>query len=298
MARQLTPAQEAERSLITTYRKDIWNKFVMGLKNYQMISDGDKIAVCISGGKDSMLMAKLIQHLQKYSDKKFEAEYIVMDPGYNAENRKKIEDNAALLGIPIKIFEVNIFNYVAGLDKNPCYMCARMRRGHLYSYAQSLGCNKIALGHHFDDVIETILMGMIYGGQMQTMMPKLHSKNYEGMELIRPMYMVKEADILRWVAHNDLHFIRCACRFTESYENLENKGEVSKRQEVKQLIAQFRKTNPFIETNIFKSVYNVNLRTVIEYQYKGKRYNFLDTYDDYKSEPAEDGEEAGDEIFE
>ena len=298
MARQLTPAQEAERSLITTYRKDIWNKFVMGLKNYQMISDGDKIAVCISGGKDSMLMAKLIQHLQKYSDKKFEAEYIVMDPGYNAENRKKIEDNAALLGIPIKIFEVNIFNYVAGLDKNPCYMCARMRRGHLYSYAQSLGCNKIALGHHFDDVIETILMGMIYGGQIQTMMPKLHSKNYEGMELIRPMYMVKEADILRWVAHNDLHFIRCACRFTESYENLENKGEVSKRQEVKQLIAQFRKTNPFIETNIFKSVYNVNLRSVIEYQYKGKRYNFLDTYDDYKPEPAEDGEEAGDEIFE
>ncbi|MCB6615413.1 tRNA 2-thiocytidine biosynthesis TtcA family protein [Ruminococcus sp. 210702-SL.1.03] len=298
MARQLTPAQEAERSLITTYRKDIWNKFVMGLKNYQMISDGDKIAVCISGGKDSMLMAKLIQHLQKYSDKKFEAEYIVMDPGYNAENRKKIEDNAALLGIPIKIFEVNIFNYVAGLDKNPCYMCARMRRGHLYSYAQSLGCNKIALGHHFDDVIETILMGMIYGGQIQTMMPKLHSKNYEGMELIRPMYMVKEADILRWVAHNDLHFIRCACRFTERYENLENKGEVSKRQEVKQLIAQFRKTNPFIETNIFKSVYNVNLRTVIEYQYKGKRYNFLDTYDDYKPEPAEDGEEAGDEIFE
>lgn len=298
MARQLTPAQEAERSLITTYRKDIWNKFVMGLKNYQMISDGDKIAVCISGGKDSMLMAKLIQHLQKYSDKKFEAEYIVMDPGYNAENRKKIEDNAALLGIPIKIFEVNIFNYVAGLDKNPCYMCARMRRGHLYSYAQSLGCNKIALGHHFDDVIETILMGMIYGGQIQTMMPKLHSKNYEGMELIRPMYMVKEADILRWVAHNELHFIRCACRFTESYENLENKGEVSKRQEVKQLIAQFRKTNPFIETNIFKSVYNVNLRTVIEYQYKGKRYNFLDTYDDYKPEPAEDGEEAGDEIFE
>lgn len=298
MARQLTPAQEAERSLITTYRKDIWNKFVMGLKNYQMISDGDKIAVCISGGKDSMLMAKLIQHLQKYSDKKFEAEYIVMDPGYNAENRKKIEDNAAMLGIPIKIFEVNIFNYVAGLDKNPCYMCARMRRGHLYSYAQSLGCNKIALGHHFDDVIETILMGMIYGGQMQTMMPKLHSKNYEGMELIRPMYMVKEADILRWVAHNDLHFIRCACRFTESYENLENKGEVSKRQEVKQLIAQFRKTNPFIETNIFKSVYNVNLRTVIEYQYKGKRYNFLDTYDDYKPEPAEDDEEASDEIFE
>lgn len=289
MARQLTPAQEAERSLITTYRKDIWNKFILGLKRYDMIKDGDKIAVCISGGKDSMLMAKLIQHLQQYSDKKFEAEYIVMDPGYNEENRQKIIDNAALLEIPIKIFEVNIFNYVVKLDKNPCYMCARMRRGNLYKYAQSLGCNKIALGHHFDDVIETILMGMVYGGQVQTMMPKLHSKNFKGMELIRPMYMVKEADIIRWVQHNNLSFIRCACRFTESYEHLENKGEVSKRQEMKQLISVFRKTNPNIENNIFKSVYNVNLRTVIEYEYKGKRYNFLDTYDDYVwTEPTTD----------
>ncbi len=291
LARKLTPAQEAERSLITTYRKDIWNKFIMGLKNYRMISDGDKIAVCISGGKDSMLMAVLIKHLQMYSPTRFEAEYIVMDPGYNKENRQKIIDNAKLLDIPIKIFDVNIFNYVVKLEKNPCYMCARMRRGHLYSYAQSLGCNKIALGHHYDDVIETILMGMIYGGQVQTMMPKLHSKNFEGMELIRPMYMVKEADILRWVAHNDLHFIRCACRFTECYEDLENKGEVSKRQEVKELIAKFRTINPYIETNIFKSVYNVNLNTVIEYSYKGKRYNFLDTYDDYDAGTDYDDEE-------
>lgn len=290
MARQLTKAQEAERSLITTYRKDIWNKFVMGLKRYEMIKEGDRIAVCISGGKDSMLMAILIRHLQMYSDVKFEAEYIVMNPGYNAENRAKIIENAKLLEIPIKIFDVNIFNYVVKLEKNPCYMCARMRRGHLYSYAQSLGCNKIALGHHFDDVIETILMGMVYGGQVQTMMPKLHSKNFKGMELIRPMYMVKEADIIRWVRHNELEFIRCACRFTESYERLENKGEVSKRQEIKELIAKFRTINPYIETNIFKSVYNVNLNTVIEYQYKGKRYNFLDTYDD----PA-DWEEGGEE---
>lgn len=297
MARMLTAAQEAERSLITTYRKDIWNKFVMGLKRYEMIQDGDKIAVCISGGKDSMLMAKLIQHLQLYSNTRFEAEYIVMDPGYNAANRQRIIDNAKLLDIPIKIFDVNIFNYVVKLEKNPCYMCARMRRGHLYSYAQGLGCNKIALGHHFDDVIETILMGMVYGGQVQTMMPKLHSKNFKGMELIRPMYMVKEADILRWVAHNNLEFIRCACRFTESYEHLDNKGEVSKRQEIKQLIAQFRKTNPYIETNIFKSVYNVNLRTVIEYQYNGKRYNFLDTYDDYVWEDPKDGEDDDDAEF-
>ena len=245
-----------------------------------------------------MLMAKLFQELKKHNKFPFEVKFLVMDPGYSPENRQVIEENARKLKIPIEIFESDIFDAVYTIEKSPCYLCARMRRGHLYSYAQSLGCNKIALGHHFDDVIETILMGMIYGGQIQTMMPKLHSKNYEGMELIRPMYMVKEADILRWVAHNDLHFIRCACRFTESYENLENKGEVSKRQEVKQLIAQFRKTNPFIETNIFKSVYNVNLRTVIEYQYKGKRYNFLDTYDDYKPEPDEDGEEAGDEIFE
>lgn len=281
MARSLTESQLIERSIIKKFRKDIWNKFVMGIKEYKMINEGDRIAVCISGGKDSMLMAKCMQHLQKYSDVSFELEFLVMDPGYNEVNRQKIIDNAALMDIPIKMFETKIFNIVANQEHNPCYLCARMRRGHLYKNAQDLGCNKIALGHHFDDVIETILMGMIYGGQVQTMMPKLHSKNFMGMELIRPMYMVKEEHIRQWVNYNRLEFIQCACRFTEEYSKLENRGEASKRQEVKELIAKFRKTNPFIETNIFKSVYNVNLRTVIEYEYKGKRYNFLDSYDDY-----------------
>ena len=279
--RILTPQQEIERSIIKTYRIDIWNKFVMGVKRYKMINEGDKIAVCISGGKDSMLMAKCLQHLQKFSDVHFDLEYIVMNPGYNEENRQKIIDNCKLMGIPIKMFETRIFNIVYNQGKNPCYLCARMRRGYLYRNAKELGCNKIALGHHFDDVIETNLMGMIYGGQIQTMMPKLHSRNFKGMELIRPLYMVKEADIIRWVNYNHLEFIRCACRFTESYEKLEEKGEVSKRQEMKELIAKFRKTNPNIENNIFKSMYNVNLRTVMQYEYKGKKYNFMDTYDDF-----------------
>ncbi|MDE6150214.1 MAG: tRNA 2-thiocytidine biosynthesis protein TtcA [Ruminococcus sp.] len=281
MARVLQPYQEIERSIIKKYRKDIWNKFVMGIKEYKMISEGDKIAVCISGGKDSMLLAKCMEHLQKYSDMKFELEFVVMDPGYNPENRQKIIDNAQLMNIPIKMFEAKIFNYVVGLDKNPCYMCARMRRGNLYKFAQDLGCNKIALGHHYDDVIETILMGMIYGGQVQTMMPKLHSKNFKGMELIRPMYMVREKFIKDWARHNNLEFLQCACRFTEEYEKLENKGDLSKRQEIKALIHKLSQGNDFVETNIFKSVYNVNLNTVIEYVYKGKRYNFLDKYDEY-----------------
>lgn len=281
MSRVLQPYQEIERSIIKKFRKDIWNKFVMGIKEYKMISEGDKIAVCISGGKDSMLLAKCMEHLQRYSEMKFELEYIVMDPGYNPENRQKIIDNARLMNIPIKMFEARIFNYVAGLDKNPCYMCARMRRGNLYKFAQDLGCNKIALGHHFDDVIETILMGMIYGGQVQTMMPKLHSKNFKDMELIRPMYMVREKFIKDWVRYNNLEFLQCACRFTEEYEKLENKGDISKRQEIKELIHKLSQGNDFVETNIFKSVYNVNLNTVIEYVYKGKRYNFLDKYDEY-----------------
>lgn len=281
MARTLEPHQLIERSIIKKYRKDIWNKFIMGIKEYKMISEGDKIAVCISGGKDSMLMAKCLQHLQKYSDMHFDLEFLVMNPGYNDVNRQRIIDNAKLMDIPIRMFETKIFNIVANIDNNPCYLCARMRRGHLYKNAQDLGCNKIALGHHFDDVIETILMGMIYGGQVQTMMPKLHSKNFKGMELIRPMYMVKEEHIKDWVRYNNLEFIQCACRFTEEYSKLENKGELSKRQEIKELIAKLRKGNEFVETNIFKSVYNVNLRTVIEYEYKGKRHNFLDTYDDY-----------------
>lgn len=281
MARTLEPYQLIERSIIKKYRKDIWNKFVMGIKEYKMINDGDRIAVCISGGKDSMLMAKCLQHLQKYSDTHFELEFLVMNPGYNEVNRQKIIDNARLMNIPIHMFETRIFNIVAGVNNNPCYLCARMRRGHLYKNAQELGCNKIALGHHFDDVIETILMGMIYGGQVQTMMPKLHSKNFKGMELIRPLYMVREKHIKDWVRYNGLEFIQCACRFTEEYSKLENKGELSKRQEIKALIAKLAQGNEFVETNIFKSVYNVNLRTVIEYEYKGKRYNFLDTYDDY-----------------
>lgn len=281
MARTLEPYQLIERSIIKKYRKDIWNKFVMGIKEYKMINDGDRIAVCISGGKDSMLMAKCLQHLQKYSDTRFELEFLVMNPGYNEVNRQKIIDNARLMNIPIHMFETRIFNIVAGVNNNPCYLCARMRRGHLYKNAQELGCNKIALGHHFDDVIETILMGMIYGGQVQTMMPKLYSKNFKGMELIRPLYMVREKHIKDWVRYNGLEFIQCACRFTEEYSKLENKGELSKRQEIKALIAKLAQGNEFVETNIFKSVYNVNLRTVIEYEYKGKRYNFLDTYDDY-----------------
>lgn len=298
MARSLEPYQEIERSIIKKFRKDIWNKFVMGVKEYKMINEGDRIAVCISGGKDSMLMAKCMQHLQKYSDVHFELEFLVMDPGYNQVNRQKIIDNAKLMNIPIKMFETRIFNIVANQKSNPCYLCARMRRGHLYKNAQDLGCNKIALGHHFDDVIETILMGMIYGGQIQTMMPKLHSRNFKGMELIRPMYMVKEEHIKDWVRYNRLEFIRCACRFTEEYSKLPNRGDLSKRQEVKALIAKFRETNEFIETNIFKSVYNVNLRTVIEYEYKGKRHNFLDTYDDYDwdaEHPCEGAEDVEDQ---
>lgn len=294
MSRILTPQQKIERSIVTDFRRDIWNKFVMGYERYDMIKPGDKIAVCISGGKDSMLLAKCMQHLQKYQGMDVGLEFIVMNPGYSDANRQRIIDNAALMGIPIEMFETKVFDIAYNQKRNPCYLCARMRRGWLYKFAQDLGCNKIALGHHFDDVIETILMSMVYGGQIQTMMPKLHSRNYAGMELIRPLYMVKEADIIRWVEQNDLHFIRCACRLTESYEGLEKKGEVSKRQEMKELIAKFRATNPNIENNIFKSVYNVNLRTVIQYEYKGKKYNFTDTYDDYyPSVQADDADDEG-----
>ena len=294
MSRILTPQQKIERSIVTDFRRDIWNKFVMGYERYDMIKPGDKIAVCISGGKDSMLLAKCMQHLQKYQGMDIGLEFIVMNPGYSDANRQRIIYNAKLMGIPIKMFETKVFDIAYNTKRNPCYLCARMRRGWLYKFAQDLGCNKIALGHHFDDVIETILMSLVYGGQIQTMMPKLHSRNYAGMELIRPLYMVKEADIIRWVEQNDLHFIRCACRFTESYEGSEKKGEVSKRQEMKELIAKFRATNPNIENNIFKSVYNVNLRTVIQYEYKGKKYNFMDTYDDYDpSVQADDDDDEG-----
>lgn len=272
-------SQEIERSIIKKFRKSIWNRFIMGIKEYKLINEGDKIAVCISGGKDSMIMAKCMEHLQKYSDIPFEVEYLVMNPGYNDLNRQKILENAEILGIPIKMFNSQIFDVVFDIKDNPCYLCARMRRGYLYSHARDLGCNKIALGHHFDDVIETILMGMLYGGQVQTMMPKLHSTNFEGMELIRPLYMVKEADIIAWAKYNNLEFIQCACRFTENYTIDDNGGNNSKRQEMKELINTFRKINPNIENNIFRSVENVNLDTIISY-HRGDNYShFLDNYD-------------------
>lgn len=270
--------KEIERSLIKKFRKSIWRKFTKAVTEYQLIQEGDKIAVCISGGKDSMLMAKLFQELQRHGKIPFELVFLVMNPGYNQDNWKIIQDNAKILGIPLTVFESDIFNIVAGVDKNPCYLCARMRRGYLYSHAKQLGCNKIALGHHFDDVIETILMGMLYSGKVETMMPKLHSTNFEGMELIRPLYMVKEEDIKAWRDYNRLHFIQCACRFTENCATCGG-GRGSKRDEMKELIAKFRDTSDVIEYNIFKSVYNINLRKVIGYQKDGKNYNFLDDYD-------------------
>lgn len=270
---------EIERSINKTYRKDIWKRFIAGINEYEMIKPGDSIAVCISGGKDSMLLAKCMQILQRHSDFPFEVKYLVMDPGYTPENRQQIENNAKLLGVPINIFEANIFNYVVDVEDNPCYLCARMRRGYLYKNAQLLGCNKIALGHHFDDVIETVLLSMLYGAEVKTMMPKLHSTNYEGMELIRPLYMVRERDIIRWVNYNDLHFLQCACRFTEKSET-EGHESLSKRKEVKKLIETLRKDNPCVEMNIFRSVQNVNLQTLIGYHSKGIKYNFLDDYDE------------------
>lgn len=270
---------EIERSIQKTYRKDIWKRFIEGINEYEMIKEGDRIAVCISGGKDSMLLAKCMQILQRHSDFPFEVKFLVMDPGYTAENRKKIEENAALLGVPVNIFEANIFNYVADVDDNPCYLCARMRRGYLYKNAQELGCNKIALGHHFDDVIETILMSMLYGAEIKTMMPKLHSTNYEGMELIRPLYMVRERDIIRWANYNRFEFLQCACRFTEKSETYEL---LSKRKEVKSLIEKLRKENSNVEMNIFRSVENVNLQTLIGYHSSDFKYNFLDDYDSRK----------------
>ena len=271
--------KNAEHSLQTTFRRDIWGKFKKAIWDYKLVNDGDKVGVCISGGKDSMLMAKLFQELKKYSRIKFEVEYIVMDPGYNQDNRRIIEDNAKNLGIPIHIFESDIFENVYHVEKYPCYLCARMRRGHLYHYAKELGCNKIALGHHYDDVIETILMGMLYGAQVQTMMPKLHSTNFEGMELIRPMYLIRENDIKRWRDSNGLNFIRCACKFTDDCMTCNNEETRSKRVEIKELIAELKKKNPEVEQHIFKSVENVNLSTLIAYKDKDGVHHFLDNYD-------------------
>ena len=270
--------KEIERSLITKYRKPIWRKFVKGIQEYDLIQEGDKIAVCISGGKDSMLMAKLLQELQRHGKYKFELVFLVMNPGYNEINKQTIINNAKLLNIPITMFETQIFDIVAEVDESPCYLCARMRRGHLYKHAKELGCNKIALGHHFNDVVETVLMGMFYGGQVQTMMPKLHSKNFEGMELIRPMYLIEEDDIIAWKTYHELTFIQCACRFTENCSICDNGGGGSKRQEMKVLIKKLKKNNPNIDKNIFRSMHNVNLDTLIGYHTATEQYNFLDTY--------------------
>lgn len=270
--------QEIERSIIKKYRKTIWTKFVKAINEYELIKEGDCIAVCISGGKDSMLLAKCMQELYKHGKRNFELKFVVMDPGYNPYNRQVIIDNAELLNIPIEIFDTEIFDAVAGVADSPCYLCARMRRGYLYKYAQSIGCNKIALGHHFDDAIETILMSMLYGGEIKTMMPKLHSTNHEGMELIRPLYLVKEADIIAWKNYHDLQFIQCACRLTENC-SLGDAGGGSKRQEMKVLVKKFRQTNPHIDMNIFKSVHNVNLQTIIGYRDGEKVYSFLEDYD-------------------
>jgi len=270
--------KDIERSLIKKFRKPIWRNFTRAIDKYDLIQEGDKIAVCISGGKDSMLLAKLMQELQRHGKFPFELVFLVMNPGYNEDNWKIIQGNARVLGIPLTVFESEIFDIVAGIDKNPCYLCARMRRGYLYSHAKELGCNKIALGHHFDDMIETILMGMLYSGKIETMMPKLHSKNFPGMELIRPMYMVKEADIKAWRDYHGLHFIQCACRFTEKCATCGETQE-SKRDEMKRLIEKFRKTSDVIDYNIFNSVHNINLRTVIGYHKDEMTYNFLDDYD-------------------
>lgn len=268
-----------EKSLKKKFRSNIWCRFTSGINEYQLVNEGDKIAVCISGGKDSMLMAKLFQELKKHNKFEFELVFLVMDPGYNLMNREMILKNLKLLNIEATIFESQIFDSVADIEKSPCYLCARMRRGYLYSKAQELGCNKIALGHHYDDVIETILMGMLYGGQIQTMMPKLKSSNFENMELIRPMYLIREETIINWKLHNDLQFIQCACRFTENCMISDNEGGASKRQEMKTLLKKFRQTSPYIESNIFKSIENVNLNTIISYKQDGVKHHFLDDYD-------------------
>lgn len=273
-------AQEIEASIRKKFHKKLFSRFAKAIRDYELVQEGDKIAVCISGGKDSMLLAKLFQELKKHNKFPFEVEYLVMDPGYSELNRKLLEQNARMMGIPIKIFESDIFDAVFDVEKSPCYLCARMRRGHLYSKAKELGCNKIALGHHYDDVIETILMGMLYGAQVQTMMPKLHSTNFEGMELIRPLYLVREDDIKHWRDYNGLHFLQCACKFTETCSTCSADGSsASKRMEIKHLIAKLKEVNPYVEGNIFKSVENVNLSTVIAYKEHGVKHHFLEKYD-------------------
>ena len=273
MSRELTPRETAERSLIKTYRKSIWNPFIAAVKRYELIEPGDRIAVCISGGKDSVILTKLMQELQRHTAQPFELVFMVMDPGYKPENRKLIEDNAALLGIPITIFDSDIFDVTVSVEKNPCYLCARMRRGFLYAKAQELGCNKIALGHHFSDVIETTVMGLFYGGQLQAMPPKLRSKNFSGMELIRPLYCVHEEDILAWRDANALHFLQCACRFTSRSQE---DAAYSRRARVKALIAQLKSESPEVERSIFHSIHTVQLDSMPGYKSQGIAHSFLE----------------------
>ena len=273
-------SRDVEQSIRKKFRKKIWRMFAKAINTYDLVKEGDKIAVCISGGKDSMLMAKLFQELKLHNKFEFEVKFLVMDPGYSPENRKVIEENARKLNIPITIYESDIFESVYNVEKSPCYLCARMRRGYLYKFAKDMGCNKIVLGHHYDDVIETILMGMLYSGQVQTMMPKLHSTNYEGMELIRPLYLIREQDIKSWCRYNDLHFIQCACKFTDTCTTCNNEENRSKRVEIKELIKTLKQVNPYVEGNIFKSVENVSLEAIVAYKIDGVKHSFLETYDE------------------
>ena len=268
-------SENIEKSINKNFKKELMSKFTKAIKKYELVKKDDVIACCISGGKDSFLMAKLFTELKKYSDFDFKLFFISMDPGYSEENRILIEENAKKLNIDLKIFKTEIFETVFNIEKSPCYLCARMRRGHLYNYAKELGANKIALGHHYDDVIETILMSIIFSGQVQNMPPKIKSDNFEGMELIRPMYLIREKDIIKWAKHNNLRFLRCACKFTE---NVENDDADSMRAYTKKLIEQLTTINPFVESNIFKSMENVHLDTVIEYKKDGVRHSFLDEY--------------------
>ena len=283
MPRQFTPCQQVEQTIVRRYHEELWSPFCKAIKRYQLIRPGDKIAVCISGGKDSMLMAKMMQMLHRHSEIPFEVEYLVMDPGYNPENRRKVEENARFLEIPVTVFESDIFEVANAQDKNPCFLCARMRRGCLYKKARELGCNKIALGHHFDDVIGTTVMGMFYGGQLQAMIPKLWAKNFPGMELIRPLYLVHEEHIIAWARANGLEFIQCACKFTE--DSAKHEGG-SKRLEIKNLIKELKKTNPTIEDNIFASIHTLQLDTMVGWKYKGKEISFLDGYEEGRHEPV------------
>ena len=279
MKRDLQPHELIERSIIKKFRKTIWNPFTLAVRQYQLIQPGDRIAVCISGGKDSMLMAKLFQELERHGKKNFEVVFLVMNPGYNEINYETIVNNARILNVPITVFTSEIFDIVAGEEESPCYLCARMRRGHLYSKAKELGCNKIALGHHFNDVIETTVMAMFYGAQLQAMLPKLHSSNFEGMELIRPMYCIHEEDIIRWKNAHGLEFIQCACRFTENCAASEDGSGNSKRQEVKLLLKRLKKDNPDIEKSVFNSIHSVCLDTMPGWKTKGETHSFLEHYD-------------------